>query len=157
MPILGTPYRVVYAAKNYAAGVPGIVARVVKPNNAVLGVYALTPLAPFTGLYYFDLITIPGEPEGEWIAFIESPAEGVKDVHRISFESRITEQLQNIVTFGQALKVKVDTSKLLAKASGPGATRVTMGSPTRLVKVTSAKGQVKAIIKTTNDIEGVIS
>lgn len=111
---LGTPYRVVYAAKNFVSGVTGIVAKVMKPNNAVLGVYALSALpggVDFAGLYYFDLITSTLDPEGEWVVVIQSPTEGIKDAQRISFSLRAEDVEKAAYLFGQRITAVITKEK----------------------------------------------
>lgn len=156
MAFLGVPYRVVYAAKNFTAGVTPINARVIKPNNAVVGVFSLLALPSFPGFYYFDLLTVTGDPEGEWICVVESPTEGVKDVTRISFSNKVTEELADVPRFGQTVTMAVKGQKLQAKVEGGGVIAA-MIQETKTVNATSARGEVKALLKTNNEIQGETS
>lgn len=89
MAYLGTPHRVFYVAKNLATGLTGITAKVLRPDNVVIGTFPLSASpggAPFAGLYYFDLITANTDPEGEWMCMVDSPSEGIRSPLKISME-----------------------------------------------------------------------
>lgn len=89
MAFLGTPHRIFYVAKNLAPGLTGITAKVLRPDNAVVGTFPLSPSpggASFSGLYYFDLITSVSDPAGEWMAMVDSPSEGIRSPLKVSFE-----------------------------------------------------------------------
>lgn len=76
---LATPYRIVYQAKNFTTGVTGVVAFVMKPNNAMAGPFPMTEMAsPFLGNYYCDFFTTSSDPQGEYLEMIFSPNEGIK-------------------------------------------------------------------------------
>lgn len=46
----------------------------------------------FGGRYYFDFITNSGDPEGEYIAVIYSPNEGIQVTHRLSLYTNTVTQ-----------------------------------------------------------------
>ena len=88
MAILGTPHRIVYAARGLAVGLVGVSARIKRPNQTEV-ILALAPMsgADFAGLYYADLITTEDQPAGEWIGVVVSPQEGIRSPFRVSFEA----------------------------------------------------------------------
>ena len=76
-------------AKNLASGLTGITAKVLRPDNSVIGTFPLSPSpggASFSGLYYFDLVTAVTDPPGEWMAMVESPSEGIRSPLKVSCE-----------------------------------------------------------------------
>lgn len=103
MSLLGIPYRVVYEAREHATGLSNISCRVIKPNGAIVGDFTLTEFAnaAFKGFYYFDLITQDTDPEGEWIAIINSASESIRAPWRISFQKDRTAEIQS--DLGEAL------------------------------------------------------
>lgn len=89
MSILGIPYRVFYEAKNFRTGLTDIVGLVSKPNSSMQGPYAMTELTgAFAGIYFFDYHTSEGDPEGEYLALVISPTDGIKDSKRISLYNK---------------------------------------------------------------------
>ncbi len=89
MAFLGTPHRIFYVAKNLATGLTGITAKVLRPDNAVIGTFPLSPSpggVSFGGLYYFDLITSTSDLPGEWMVMVDSPSEGIRSPLKVSFE-----------------------------------------------------------------------
>lgn len=75
---LGTTFRVVYAAKNFATGVTGVVCNVRLPDNTndPGNPFALSAMpSPYDGLYFFDYSTGLGDPEGVYTFHISSPNE----------------------------------------------------------------------------------
>jgi hypothetical protein len=72
---LGTPYRVVYAAKFLQTGLTNIVAKVQKPNGAYIGLFPMIELSDpfFIGVYYFTLNLLVTEPEGEYVVSVYEP------------------------------------------------------------------------------------
>lgn len=75
----GTPYTVVYEAKNFLSGLINIVAMVRKPNGVVSGPFVLTEMpAPFTGRYSFDFLSNLTDPEGAYIVMISSASENIQ-------------------------------------------------------------------------------
>lgn len=88
MAYLGTPYRVLYEAKNFLSGLTSVKAFVVKPDNSVAGLYTLSEYAfqSMSGLYYFDLMTSITDIEGEWTVMVLSPSESIRYTHKVSLQ-----------------------------------------------------------------------
>ena len=88
MAYLGTPYRVLYEAKNLKSGLTDGKAFVVKAENSVAGLFSLSEYSfqSLAGLYYFDLITSLFDVEGEWTVMVLSPSEGIRYPYKISFQ-----------------------------------------------------------------------
>ena len=87
------PYRVIYEAKNYTTGLLNVQAFIFKPNLTTAGPFPMTEMpSVFAGRYYFDFITSAGDPEGEYVALIYSPTEGIQTTHRISLYANVVTQ-----------------------------------------------------------------
>ena len=84
MSYLGTPYRVVYEAKRLRTGLTDVVAFVMKPDNTVVGPFAMSEMSPFNGRYSFNFETLVTDLAGEYIALIASPTELFQTTARIS-------------------------------------------------------------------------
>ena len=102
------PYRIIYEARNFTTGLSNVQAFVLKPNLTSIGPFMLTELpSVFGGRYYFDLMTGPTDPTGEYIAAIFSPAEGIQTTHRVSLydppatEAELAAAVANISTAAQ--------------------------------------------------------
>lgn len=86
---LGKPYRVVYTAKNFVAGLSQIKIRVIKPN---LTLSTLLPMSEFTeegltGCYYYDFETTKDDSLGDYIMIIDNPEQSHKCSLRINYQS----------------------------------------------------------------------
>jgi len=88
MAVLGVDERIVYEAKRYRTGLTNVVAFVTKSDLSVSGPYPLTEFSstPFKGLYFFDLVTTLGQPEGEWMIVVYSPTENLRPSYKVRFE-----------------------------------------------------------------------
>jgi len=75
-----------------------VVALVLKPDLSISGPYPMVELPGyFRGLYYFDLITNPSDPQGEYVVLMVSPTEGTKDVYRIPLYQSAVSAIQSTV------------------------------------------------------------
>jgi hypothetical protein len=109
---LGVPYRIVYEGKARRAGLTNVVCIVVRPDltfSAVLPMSEFVQMG-FGGLYYADFLTNANGIEGEYIATIASPTEGVIATHRISLVAR---PVFNVV-------FPVNQNELTAEIQDPG-------------------------------------
>lgn len=88
MAFLGTPYREIYEAKTFRAGLTDIIAYVMKPDVAktVIGPFSMPELLPFTGLYGFDYESLVTDNPGEYLVMIFSPSENIKAADKMSLQ-----------------------------------------------------------------------
>lgn len=85
---LGTPEKVIYTARNLLTGLTDIVAYIMKPDNSIVGPFALTEIANvnFTGLYTFDFITdVNNDEYGVYTGKIVSPTEDITVPFKLSY------------------------------------------------------------------------
>jgi hypothetical protein len=70
--ILGVPYKVFYAAKNFKTGLTDISAKIVKSDGVVIGPILLAELPEpgFTGTYTATIATSESDPEGDWLGIV---------------------------------------------------------------------------------------
>jgi hypothetical protein len=84
---IGQPERVFYEASNFRSGLINVRALVLKPDNSIAGPYTFTELPPaFAGRYFFDFMTGPTDPLGNYLVSIVSPTENLQTSFRFGME-----------------------------------------------------------------------
>lgn len=113
---LGRPYKIVYAAKNFASGLTNVVARVEKPNGTYIGLFPLIEDVDsfYAGTYYFNLVLSNSDLEGEYTVIIVEPTSAHREVYKVTMEREIDVtfnfedfDVKGKVTLDQKLKAKI--------------------------------------------------
>lgn len=84
---IGKPYRFFYTAKNFQSGLMNVVAKVMKPSGALVGLFPLIELSDsyFSGAYYFDFTTNNSDTEGEYLISVKEPTANFRAISKVEF------------------------------------------------------------------------
>lgn len=115
--VLGRPYRVIYSSKNLVSGLMGISARVIRPDDVLMGIF---PMIEFSdpgsqGVYYLDLMTTQLLPEGEYSVVINE--NGLKTIAKVSMtlpqESSSSEDITAIEIIAKVIDDPIIMGRIL--------------------------------------------
>ena len=111
MGLIGEPYRICYAAKNFTSGLTDVVLNVFKPNNISQGPYTMIEFtAPSgSGIYYFDYMD--SDIIGLYTFVMNSASISAKGVKVEYFSNDITRDIKLIKSFSLFNFIKGLTSQ----------------------------------------------
>ena len=100
--ILGVPYKIYYAAKNFKTGLTNISAKIVKSNGIVIGPILLAeiPEPGFSGTYTATIATSESDPEGDWLGIVSETNHSYP--FRVTMRQRVDTPI-DIPTLAEAL------------------------------------------------------
>ena len=90
MGYLGVPYRLAWEGKFFRTGLTDVSVNILRPDGSLSGPISLSESGDFPGLYLANYGSTLLDPEGEYLATVTSPTEGLRDTHRFTLSQRPT-------------------------------------------------------------------
>lgn len=147
------PFRVYYEGKNFRTGLTDVIGYVLRPDNVVQGPFPM-PESAVPGRYYFDISTVVGDPEGEYLAIVISPTDSIQDSLRVGlYRKPFAFGNVNVIQGGIQLQGRVESPEVdgSIESAGIDGQVVDVGVDGSVVSP-SVDGAVEII----DDIEGEI-